>query len=68
MRIDALTPEERRREIAQLLGRALRRVLERTQPSDGAASATPPAGASPTCLSPQTERASEQVNDAKELQ
>lgn|GEM_PF-3749843 len=36
MRIEALTAEERGREIAQLLGRALRRVLERTKREAGA--------------------------------
>lgn len=61
MKIESLTPEERRHEIAVLLGRALRRVLERNAPISPS---SPENGETrkTTCFDRETERACGAVN------
>lgn len=68
MKIETLTAEERRREIAQLLGRALRRVLERTEASNGTGALKPGHPPSPTCLSSRTEPSSARSSDEEQRQ
>lgn len=62
MKIESLTPEERRHEVAVLLGRALRRVLERPAPISAN---SPEKGETPntTCFDAKTERACGAVNN-----
>lgn len=68
MKIETLTPAERRREVAQLLGRALRRVLERPAKVAVDAATAAPAPTASTCLSPSAEPSSERVDGGKPMQ